>query len=581
MKHGSVEHKYGKEERAVRDTILMGVHKLSQDRSKPSFLLPDASVESIMDMTQKGHLTIIAENLDESFLPSIEKMIEGPGGDVVFTMGPQSISVKALYERCKAQLQREADFPGVIQAKKHFDFGDVLLRMYTEDTAFYKKLNATICGYSDGTTATKEEREMALILNVALHKAGLDKAKIELHKTPEILFRGQGRGNIMYQKKLEATRALFQNGHLDHLDASELESINMVDFVSKKTLSMTTSKDVAHNFATDYGQKFTGDEVVVHIQYPELIADFFGVVNIAALKDEGEFISRFPDDVAMIPVHSYVENGVSHIEVVCLRSDAVMGFQESSRFTSLSQSIEGSIQTLLDHDRDEGLLSMLHEQPGALSKEQAEILEELSIITKKSQTLGDLIYHPEVQKAFLHDTTERLHALYLTNPGPELKAKFDAINTAVKAYTATFVEASVTFSKLPLEEKIKLESRIISSRAGGIEAWLQEKGEKTTLSAIQSDLDILRDTTSTALTKQYAAERVNQILTSDPKLSGQSPALDQAMDELCSSLNRLEGCQMKLSMSMTQSARFALQTARHLEGKSAEPDNPAPPTLGL
>ena len=139
------------------------------------------------------------------------------------------------------------------------------------------------------------------------------------------------------------------------------------------------------------------------------------------------------------------------------------------------------------------------------------------------------------------------------------------------------VEASATFSKLPLEDKIKLESRMISSRAGGIEAWLQEKGGKTTLSAIQSDLDILRDTTSTALSKQHSAVRVNKVLTSDPKLSSQLPALNQVMDELCSSLNRLEEYQLKLSISLSQSAKFALQTAKHLEGKPGEPDNSASP----
>ncbi len=574
--YDDAHHSYGVEEEAVRDTILINVHKWSEPSSNKDFLLPDSDIESLKDMTKKGHLTLIAENLDDSFLPSIKKMIEGPGGDVVFSNGIESTTLKELYKQCKNELELEAANPDIDKAKKHIDFNDVLLRMYTTESPFYQKLNQTIVGYKEGINASKEVREIALIMNVALHKAGLEKAKHESNQTPTLLLRGQDFGNANYQEKFKKAQELLKNKNFANMSAEELSSINIVDIVAKKSLSTTADENTAISF-----EKGAEDGVVVHIRNPELVADFYSVVNISAEKNEAEYMSRFPDDILMIPVMSYEDDKkIPHIEVVCVRADSVMGFKASSKYANLGHTVEKSIHALLNGEHQHRhsdytpiiwLNKLANQVVSQLSEEQVKLLEKLDTLIKQSQALGDSIHNKDAQEKFLDECNKLMVLLNNTPHGRDLKPEFRAINLAVQAYMAPFIEAKITPHQ-SLEDRLEIQESQLASEIYGIEAWMQEKKEAPGFADINHDLEILINPKSTDIEKIKAAQGVSDKLAKKTALDQHFPGLKTSVDSIISSINKLaEIKQKKTSMDTTHNYRQAIQSATNSKNPGTEP----------
>ena len=532
--------KFEKEERAVRDTLLRFVKQKAEASvpeegmvasllsyinppSQRDLLMPAVETDSIERMTKLGHLTVIAESLDDPFLADVEKMLKGPAGDVSFTSDGKftftdsnSITLRELYERCKHDLDVEAGkIPPTAtdrvgphpDAKKDPDFADVLLRMYTADSPFFKKLNGTVAGYEVSKTTTPEEREMSFVLNIAIHKAGLEKAKAEAQATPDLLLRGQSWGAAGYVEMFKKTKQYCKDGSLSKLSPAQLKEINMVGIAAKKTLSTTSNPDTAAFFA--------GGGVVLHIENPELLADFYNVYNISAIKGEKEFTSRIPDDIAMVPVEIVEDaTGVKHIKVMCIQSASLV-LEHSAQFESLRDAVRKSISDTIHNDDNkwgifQGTLN--------LSVEQIDLLKTLDSVVEHAAK--DTSYTQEQQLEFVENCTKIMQKLYDSTPRPteaQLE-KFNKVKVELAAFSATYAELEATHKSHSIEEKVQAGKEKFSTQQAGLTTIIQNADRVKALlpffNTIQPHLDVLNSPTATLTEKQNARKSITTTMTS-------------------------------------------------------------------
>ncbi|CDZ79327.1 hypothetical protein BN59_03645 [Legionella massiliensis] len=507
---------FSTEERAVLQTLTKLAYVYAQPDGQTSLVstVPIASIENII---QSGQLTLVAEKLDDSFLESIEKIIASK--HIKFTAEAEGMKIvtdmTSLYQRCCRSLPKNASFE------------NVLFKMYTEESAFYRKMNAIIGGYNDPAKTTDDEKIFALLLNIALHKAGLKKANNEMQEIPETLYRGQSVGLEDIKKKFDMVNSMKSSDTLANVAPKDLQDINIASVVRKKNVSTSKDEDISTQFAKGTAGNKKG--IVLKIQNPAEIADFYNIANVSGTPKEAEFSSRFPDDVAIIPVHLEEDvNGVTHVEAVCIRSDKVI-LENSQHLDSIVNSIKSKMNNILDDE--------------FLDQDQKNLL--LPLASK---------FYANPDANLLEFTVKTLQDLYQTNPDDSLKADFDDLKRSLEAYFAITADLKVSHNQpKTLENEQKNMQKILQ----GKNTWFSEANipDNHVLSA---HFKVLSNPSSTNEELHGAARNIKAAIKLDKTLTTQYPQLEQGMKDLMSSINTIQklGKDNEFAEDETQSLRF-------------------------
>lgn len=509
---------FAEEELAVKQSVEKLVLVLSEPARQKS-LLADIPTDSIENMTRRGHLTVVAKNLDDHFLVAIEKILKN--GHFTMEYGGETVDLSELYQGCKRALTKQGKEP---------NFEDVLLRMYSVESPFYKKLNAIVSGYNNPKSTTDEEKKMALLLNMAVHKAGIMKRTFEVHKTPSVLYRGQSFGRDDFISKLILVRALHDRGELTTLAPDKLADINIADIVAKKNVSMSSEVASAAAFATNKG-------IVLHVQNPEQLADFYAVANVSAHPNEAEFLSRMPDDVAMIPI-GIDEDDTSktmHIHVMCIHSEATQP-TNSTRLTD----IKNALKTTLHKELNEPygfFTSYLYSR--SYTQQQKMLLEQLIAVIETPQNNPD----PTKQNEFLETSIKLLKKLYETNPTDYQKKGFDAINALLQDYSAVIADLSVKHKLTDVKAIIASEQKQLEKNIQGKRLWLAgitDEADKKRLEPLKKDMDVLLRPDNNPVDLRQAANNILDLLKANPDIGSHFKLLEEGIKHIITSLDKIE-----------------------------------------
>lgn len=562
---------FEKEELAVQHIIQEMVYGMLQPAGKKS-LIPKISMGALEDVTRRGQLTLIAERLPDSFLASIEEAIirDGVNQDgtvknpndcqMKFTAGTKTVSLSVLYKECKRELEEEArNLPEI--SKKNPDFNDILLRMYTEEGPFYKKMNSILGRYNDPKTTTDEEKKLALLLNVALHKAGLEKSKHEIQQPPENLYRGQGIGLDKIKEKLAIAQTLSGNDKLASLTPVELAQINIAGLLAKKTLSSTANLAVAEEFAQLAGN----GGYVLHIQNPEILSDFYNLKNISKAKYEDEFATRLPEDILMIPVSMRTDPGknITYVEVMCLRGTRVQ-LENSTQYADLRE----SITTLIDqavNKKKMGLLGLI------LTERQRLYLNKLDTLIEEYHQKPD---GSKTQEDFLQETWPFMAKLYEAHLNDEQKAVLDPIKAKIQAYSAVFSNLDVVEVEHDVKKIIAHEQMKINALVTGLKEY--EYGDLTMKDELAPLLSRLTDETSTHSDKMNATQSIRDKIGTTLTDGSTTLSINQKR-QLGDSVTAIEASLEMIEAAKTSSASYKAryrgmtETVEEPEGSPGEP----------
>jgi len=501
---------FEKEELAVKQTLQLLLEKMKAPPKQRS-LIPAISTEALENMTKRAQLTVIAEHLTGSFLKSIEEVIKD--SPLVFTHLDEKLVLSDLYKKCQNEL--------IKQLKKPPLFRDILLRMYTKESALYKKVNAILGGYNDPQTTTLEEKQMALLLNVAIHKAGLEKRRQELQETPFEVFRGQSFGYDTVKKKFDLVKKLQADGHLTAINPVELAQISIADIASKKIVSTTDEKNVAINFAA---QSETG--LVLRLQNPEELADFYNIANVSAIASESEFISRIPDDIAMIPTQieqdPHHEN-VYHVDVMCIRSGMVI-IDNSERLHEIRDSLNQLVNKALT-DTKKGPYH--------------ELLTNLRDIIKLYVLIDDTKFQQNGMFAY-----KKLMQLYESNPTKPQKIKLDEIKSKLSEYLAISLDLKVLHETHDVFEDIATARAALNDNLVSKEVWFNElisnPAKHHLIMPIKDEIGRLLDKKATDETRQKAAAHIILTLKTNDQLKLALPGLKEELKQIITLVNTIK-----------------------------------------
>ncbi|MCW8409001.1 hypothetical protein OQJ13_08465 [Legionella sp. PATHC035] len=529
---------FAEEEIAVKQAIEKLVLVLSQPPHQRS-LLAEIPMDSIENMTKRGHLTVIAKQLDENFLIGIEKILKN--SDFEMTANGETIALSDLYNQCKTELTKNGKEP---------NFEDVLLRMYSKESPFYKKLNAIVGAYNDPSSTSDEERKMAFLLNIAIHKAGLMKREFEVHKTPDLLYRGQSFGSPIFQQKFARVQDLQKKGQLASLAPEQLVEINIVDIIAKKNVSMTSNIDIAKGFAGNGG-------VVLHVCNPEQLADYYAVANVSALPNEAEFMSRIPDDVAMIPIEIIETQGIYHIQVMCIHSQNTQLYQ-STRLHDLRNYLKNfvdkeineplygffnsSMKNQINSDNFNSFgVSSQYLYSREYTQQQKKLMKELMSAIEESEKhpLDDIAK----QNEFLEKTIKILKNLYETNPTANQKQELDTINAMFQDFSAAATNLSVTHKMGSPNEIIASEQKKMDKNLQGKRLWLAgmtSEAERKLIEPLRKDLDALLLVNASLAEKKKAANNILDVLKANPGIGAYFKVLEESIKNVIKSAEKIE-----------------------------------------
>ncbi|KTD48533.1 hypothetical protein Lrub_0884 [Legionella rubrilucens] len=511
---------FAEEELAIKQTVEKLIVVLSQPAKQKS-LLPAIPIDSIENMTRRGHLTVVVQKLDDHFLVAIEEILKK--SDFKMEYGGETIVLSDLYNGCKKALTKQGKEP---------NFEDVLLRMYSVESPFYKKLNAIVSGYNNPKSTTDDERKMAFLLNMAIHKAGVMKRQFEVQKTPEVLYRGQSFGLPNFINKFLRVKELQARGELASLPPAQLIDINIADIVSKKNVSMSSQLNSAVGFATDEG-------IVLHVQNPEQLADFYAVANVSAHPNEAEFLSRMPDDIAMIPIDIEVDSvhKTTHIYVMCIHSQSTQ-LNHSTRLNDIKNALKDYLAKEL-HEPYGFFASYLYSR--AYTQQQKVLLGQLmaAIEDVERNPLLDLAK----QNEFLETTIKLLKKLYETNPTDYQKKGFDAINALLQDYSAAVADLSVVHQLTDVKAIIANEQKKLDKNRQGKRLWLAgltNDEDKKRLEPLNKDLDVLLRPDISAADMRQAANNILHLLKANPSIGAHFKLLEEGIKSILTSLDKIE-----------------------------------------
>lgn len=528
--------KFAEEELAVRQTIEKLVHVLRQPAKQKS-LLPEVAIESIINMTRLGHLTVIAKELDDNFLVAIEEIMQK--GSFTMEYDGEMIDLVNLYNQCKTELTKNGKAP---------NFEDVLLRMYSVESPFYKKLNAVVCGYNKPQSTTDEEVKMAFLLNIAIHKAGLMKRMFEIHQTPEILYRGQSFGLPIFEKKFSRVKELSTNGQLASLPPEQLPEINIVDIVAKKNVSMSSDVGRASGFANG--------GIVLHVRNPAQLADFYAVANVSAHPNEAEYLSRMPDDIAMIPVDMTTDSvaNITHIHVMCIHSQNTQLYN-STRLIDMRAYLKNYIKDEMN-DPVYGFFwssKNFGSEPGDpfgasnfydsknYTQYQKLLLGQLMQAIENSET------HPlldiAMQDEFLETTVIIIKKLYETNPTNHQKKSFDAINAHFQDYSAAVAGLDV-MQKANANLIIASEQKKLAKSLDGKRLWLAtittSAESRQLIAPIEKEMEsLLRLNNDSLVEMRKTADKIIELLKANPNIGAYYKVLESSINGIIESIDKI------------------------------------------
>lgn len=506
-KYNTAERQFGKEEMAIKQTAETLNYLLSVNLSNASKkLLPKITQSSIEHMTNNGQLSVVAKNLAPNFLRTFESVVKK--SNVQFEHNNKKIKIRDLYEKCRKELKSDMG--------REPEFGDILLNMYTVQSPFYLKLNSVLAG-SKKHAISDDERTFAFLYNIAAHRAGLDKTEYELQTMPEKLYRGQTYGKENITAKFKTTMELFSDGKLASLEPEELAKINIVDTFSKKMLSTSSGTETAVEFAASGGDS----GVVFHINNPAELGNFYSVKNISFDSREEEYISRIPDDVMMIPVGLREENGLTHVDVFCIRSEK-LSLNNSSRFDELKNTLLSSLQ------------EAIHNKPPIFNSKEITSLKHLEIIISKS---SDDVENNEAdtQIKFLQQSFQELSQLYQKTPKENKKELLDNLKLQLQQYSAAYANLNVVNERLDTVSQQQFDNKNIQSRVNGLVTWLKGLDEGIAGMIEQrfsESFKVFRDPKADTKDIQKASSDVLNALTTNENLNKAFPKLKPAIIEI-------------------------------------------------
>lgn len=496
------------EEIAIKQLVQKFSYALAQQRDSS---LKDVPTKEIMNLIRKGHLTLIAQALDDTFLKHVEQIIKN--SETVFGVGQSGSgsSVSNLYKR-SASFLRGAPFH------------DVLLRMYTDggdQGGFYKKINAIGGGYEDevGKT-TDDERQLALILQIAIHRAGLDKKNSDMQSTPKKLYRGQSHGFEEIEKKYILLQELNESGKLASLSSNELASINIADVAGKKIQSSSSKIK-----STEY---FQNNGFVLHIDNPEELGDYYSLENISAHRGEFEFATRIPDDIVMIPVEIEIINAVKHVHVICMRSKDLT-VDKSSQYQAQIDSLKESIQNA---EKQIIHLALVDRDQAPLLNKQLVFMDDLKSMI---QTIENLQSDDKIdkQKIFTENCDAILIKLYNMSPKEPLKTQFDIIKESIMSIKSIFLKVNVLHEPHDINTEISIEQSKLHKLIVGLTNW--SKSHKNVINMS----DKLQTSTRTPEETKIVANDILTELKDKPELEKIYPELKERVSEIEKSLETI------------------------------------------
>jgi hypothetical protein len=509
---------YSEEELAVKQTIQMLVTVLSQP-SKQHSVVPTVSIDSIINMTKLGQLTLVAQKLEDNFLESIKQIVSK--STVTFNYGDNGISLINLYEFCHGRLWQSQS--------KEPRFSDVLLKMYTVNSPFYKKMNAILGSYNQSDDTSKEEYLLSFLLNIAIHKAGLEKRKLEVQKPPDELYRGQSFGLDGIKEKFARVKEFHTQGKLTKLTPTELSEVNIVDIAAKKTLSTTDQVFVT--------TQFTGESngIVLHVKNPKDIADYYNVANISEHPTESEFMSRIPDDIAMIPINMEKDRrGTYHVHVVCIRSASVL-LQKSTRLNTLNDDLTRYIENTIKEYKD----NKFNPVKRTMSKVQISIFKDMLYHLKNlvAEDSGDALE----SRTYLLRTayTSSLNSLYSNKHlTKEQKKVIDTLKTKLDTYYAVLNQMSVVHSEHDPAKETRQALNNIEENISGKKIWLETISD-TEIDPIKANIDVIMDQKTTHTQLKQAAIQIINTLKKDTSLAKKFTTLEASMTDLINNVDTI------------------------------------------
>jgi hypothetical protein len=512
------------------------------------------SIEAIKKLTSVAQLTLIAEKISDQYLGYIENILKTT--DVKFTNNQgNSIELKTLYNKCRAYLSGAG--------KTEPKFGDVLLRMYTTESPFFEKLNAILGGYEKIDSTKKEERILAFLISVALHKAGLEKKAIEIQTTPGIVYRGQGFGLDVIEEKFRKTKQLLAEGKLSTLNPEKINEIDVSFIVGKKALSTTSSLKATDHFVEE-AKKKGNQPFVLHITNPATFADFYDVKNISAVKSEDEFITRFPDDIAMIVTNISTDaKGIPHIYVSLIRSEKVL-LKNSTKL----EEIKGELNDLVDRalKSNTRLLSKLRGVFGTdYSGQRAQLLEQFKTRLQNERHFVKSGYGWKL-----------LRDLYTTKPDKDLETIFAEINSKFSELCAAVANLKVLPDDHDPVSKAKSQKDELKSFQQGISIWLKNMKQSNPQEAagwdkLSDSLDIVRNIESSYQDLRSTIENILVDVKSKPH---------QLYKNLSDMLDLLDKIEPKVKKSpddvelASEALKNELKEMKEPDSGSASPDSP-------
>ena len=525
---------FGAEELAVKQSLQKLAYVLSQQDSKvgkvAGILKEPMSTSgekrefsllksSLRDMTRRGQLTLIAENMDDSYLTHIKNIVENSNVD--FAIDFERVNLKTLYNLCKNKLEKPGSPPA--------PFSDVLLRMYTETSPFYKKLNAILANYENVSPApTDDEIQLAILFSVALHKAGLEKKSMEMQETPPELFRGQIFNLDDIKRKFEQTKELQEKGKLSALTPSELSKISIVHIGAKKALSTTANLKATQAFSGELEEQ---KGFVLHISNPALLGDFYNVKNISAYPKEDEFLSRIPDDIAMIPTDITVDSkGISHVYISCIRSENVI-LQNSTKFEGIKIELKSLVAS--ESMRSPGFFAS-RSGSTEFTEEQIQLLNTLNVQLKN-------------EEYFIKSGVglRTLASLYQTHPNSYQKSRFDVVKSKLEEFLAVSSNLQVIHADHDPASKTQNEQEKIKLCQNGIKQWFKviaqkQDVKKDFLTGLSNELNIIQDTNSSNEEIRLNANSILNAIKGDADITVVLSDFSKQLLQILNSLDMIE-----------------------------------------
>jgi len=332
--------KFTKEELALVKTAEAYVSRLATTKNTAEYKEIDEALgldrEKIQLFLARGQLTLTAQHTSHDFLFYIEKMILNHP-NLEFTLGIEPQNLKSLYENERQRLMIQN--PQMEEEKgKELTVSAILISMYTQSSDYYRIINKAATHYQ-ADQIPDFQYKLAFVLLLATHKAALNQVQLNYTVAQHLtLFRGQTHGRAdMIEKYRNFLNKKNQQTDFSQITPYNIHNMNCRALFDKQILSVSSSAAIAQQFSNDYGQ---GTGFIAKILNPEFF-DFCSIEELSAIAQEKEWLTRLPDDIAIIPVDYQAD--LQMFTVVLLRHEAYAQ-NNSTRLDEVKEDLIASIE---------------------------------------------------------------------------------------------------------------------------------------------------------------------------------------------------------------------------------------------